>query len=105
MDLAGTIKLTNYRDKAVDIEVTRHVLGNVTGADNGGVVTKVNVFEDGSSRRAIRRAGGAGIQWPNWWRHFNGVGRIDLEGQARAGEDRRPRLHVALLLEVGLGLS
>jgi hypothetical protein len=48
VDLAGTIKLTNYRDTPVDIEVTRHVLGNVTRADNGGVVAKVNVFEDGS---------------------------------------------------------
>ena len=60
VDLAGTIKLTNYRDKAVDIEVTRHVLGNVTGADNGGVVAKVNVFEEAVPWRAIRRAGGAG---------------------------------------------
>ena len=32
IELTGTIKLTNYRDKAVDIEVTRHVLGNVTAA-------------------------------------------------------------------------
>jgi hypothetical protein len=48
IDLDGKIKLTNYRDKTVEVEVTRHVLGNVTGADNGGVITRVNVFEDGS---------------------------------------------------------
>ena len=77
INLAGKITLTNYRDKTVEIEVTRHVLGNVTAADHGGVITSVNVFEDGSYR-----AGGdyppwwRWYNWPNWWSHFNGVGRI-----------------------------
>jgi hypothetical protein len=62
VDLAGTIKLTNRRDKAVDVEVTRHVLGNVIAADNGGVVVKVNVLEDGGSIAAGP---------PIWWRWYS----------------------------------
>ena len=100
VDLAGTIKLTNYRDKAVDIEVTRHVLGNVTAAANGGVVTKVNVFEDGSYMAGDSPRWWRWYQWPNWWPHFNGVGRINWKIRIEPGKERRPRVHVALLLEV-----
>jgi hypothetical protein len=76
VDLAGTIKLTNYRDKAIDIEVTRHVLGNVATAADGGVVSKVNVLEDGSSMGGESPRWWRWYNWPNWWTHFNGVGRI-----------------------------
>jgi hypothetical protein len=74
MDLAGKIALTNYRTTAVDLEVVRHVLGNVDTADHDGAVEMVNVLEDF----------GAGehptwwnqYQWPYWWNHFNGMGRV-----------------------------
>jgi hypothetical protein len=85
VNLAGTIKLTNYRDKAVDIEVTRHVLGNVTAAANGGVVTKVNVFEDGSYAAGASPRWWRWYQWPNWWSHFNGVGRIEWKVRIEPG--------------------
>jgi hypothetical protein len=86
VDLTGTIKLTNYRDNAVDIEVTRHVLGNVTGAGNGGVVTKVNVFEDGSYMAGDSPRWWRWYQWPNWWPHFNGVGRINWKIRIEPGK-------------------
>ena len=77
VDLAGKIKLTNYRDKTVDVEVTRNVLGNVTAADNGGAITKVNVLEDGTYMAAGDRSPWwRSYNWPPWWSHFNGVGRI-----------------------------
>ena len=91
VDLTGTIKLTNYRDKAVDIEVTRHVLGNVTAAGSGGVVTKVNVFEDGSYMSGDLPRWWRWYQWPNWWAHFNGVGRISWKIRIEPGEERRFR--------------
>ncbi len=87
VDLAGKIKLTNYRDKPVEIEVTRHVLGNVNSADNEGGITRVNVFEDGSYL-------GAGAyplwwrwySWPQWWSHFNGASRINWKIRIEAGK-------------------
>jgi len=87
IDLAGKIKLTNYRDKGVDIEVTRHVLGNVTAADNNGVVTRVNVFEDGSYMAADDRPQWwRWYSWPSWWPHFNGVGRINWKIRIEPGK-------------------
>ena len=78
VDLAGTITLTSFRDDAVEIEVTRHVLGNVETAGNKGKIEMVNVFEDPSF------SSGPGpmphwwgwFSWPWWWHHFNGVGRV-----------------------------
>lgn len=79
IDLAGTITLTNFGRQPVEIEVMRHVLGNVDSADNSGKLEMVNVFEDVS----FTPAGAGGVQpwwvgysWPYWWRHLNGVGRV-----------------------------
>jgi hypothetical protein len=80
VDLAGTIKLTNSRPEALDLEVRRFVLGNVGEADNDGKAEMVNVMEDAD----YAPEGGDGIypawwrwySWPYWWSHFNGVGRI-----------------------------
>jgi hypothetical protein len=85
VDLAGTIKLTNHRDKAVDIEVTRRVLGNVTAADNGGVVAQVNTVED-SSLAGDLPPWWRWYSWPAWWGHFNGVGRITWKVRIEPGK-------------------
>ncbi|MBI5648197.1 MAG: hypothetical protein HY962_14795 [Ignavibacteriae bacterium] len=78
VDLAGSITLTSYRDDAVEVEVTRHVLGNVESAGNKGRIEMVNVFEDVSysSGRGPMPAWWGWFSWPWWWHHFNGVGRI-----------------------------
>jgi hypothetical protein len=68
VDLTGKISLCNYRREAVELEVTRHVLGNVDAADNRGAITKVSVFEDAGNNPSRG--------YPEWWRHFNGMGRI-----------------------------
>ncbi len=80
IDLAGTVSLTNYKAKPVDLEIVRHALRNITEAGQSGQIEMVNVFEDSS----FAPAGGVGYQpmwwtwwnWPYWWSRFNGVGRI-----------------------------
>jgi len=79
VDLSGTVTLTNYRKQAVDLEVVRHVLGNITEVGQDGKVEMVNVLEDSNCGPA---GGGAPPfwwnwwGWPNWWNHFNGIGRV-----------------------------
>jgi hypothetical protein len=87
VDFEGTITLENLRGKSVDVEIRRHVLGNIDSADHGGVIQMVNVFEDDSF------LGGAyqpfwwqWYSWPYWWRHFNGMGRIDWKITLKEGE-------------------
>jgi hypothetical protein len=74
IDLDGKITLTNYRQAAVDLEVVRHVLGNVDTADHDGAIEMVNVIEDlGAGEYPVWWGS---YQWPYWWNHFNGMGRI-----------------------------
>lgn len=78
VDLSGTISLTNYRNQPVALEITRHALGNIDTADNNGTITRVNILEDGQ----YIPSGGYpswwnSSSWPEWWRHLNGIGRID----------------------------
>jgi hypothetical protein len=92
IDLVGSLKLTNRRDKKVQVEVTRYVLGNATQAGQDGKVEMVNVFEDPSFLPA-RSAGGLSWDWwwqwhnwPNWWYHFNGVGKISWKVDLAPGD-------------------
>lgn len=78
VDLQGALTLTSHRKEAVDVEVTRHVLGNVTAADNQGRTEMANVLEDPAALR-----GGeplpywwGSLPWPWWWGRLNGMGRI-----------------------------
>lgn len=81
IDLEGALKLTNRRDKPVEVEVARYVLGNVGEAGQDGKIEMVNVLEDSSFLPS--GAGGDAYwswqrwyNWPSWWYHFNGVGKI-----------------------------
>ena len=87
IDLTGTVSLTNFGKDAVELEVTRHVLGNVLSADHDGKVEMVNVFEDDSY------TGGSGpypywswYNWPYWWHHFNGIGRVKWTFKLEPGQ-------------------
>lgn len=77
IDLKGNISLTNFRKEAIELEVVRHVLGNIDSAE-GGKVEMVNIFEDNSFARApgAYPSWWGWYSWPYWWNHFNGVGRI-----------------------------
>lgn len=81
VDLTGQIKLTNRKDKAVQIEVTRYVLGNAAEAGQNGKIEMINVFEDSSFLPAGATAEPTWgwwlwYNWPYWWFRFNGVGKI-----------------------------
>jgi hypothetical protein len=80
IDLAGKITLVNYSAKAVELEVKRHVLGNVTEASQGGQIEMVNVFEDADFLALDARGPWPfwwrWYSWPYWWQRFNGIGKI-----------------------------
>jgi hypothetical protein len=78
IDLSGKIGLTHYGKQPIEVEVVRHVLGNVTEAGAGGKIEMVNVFEDSTFAPGGDHPAWWGwySSWPYWWRHFNGVGRV-----------------------------
>jgi len=87
VDLSGVLKLTNYRFEAVDLEVTRYVLGNMGEADHDGKASMVNVFEDGQySPGGVQPYWWGWYNWPYWWGHFNGVGKIEWKLKLEPGK-------------------
>jgi hypothetical protein len=87
VDLEGRITLTNHKSAPVEVEVIRHALGHVDTADHDGVVEMSNVFEGGDG------AAGDGLpewwrsyNWPWWWNHINGVGRITWKINLEPGQ-------------------
>ena len=84
IDLAGTITVTNRRDQAVDLEVVRYTLGNVTEAGSDGKPEMVNVVEE----RALgdRLPSWPWYSWPDWMLHFNGVGKVTWNLTLQAGK-------------------
>ena len=71
-DLAGKISLTNHFGKAIDIEVTRSLLGNADSADRDGVIGRPNVFGSYFDHPHWWNW----YSWPHWWGHFNGLNRV-----------------------------
>jgi len=76
IEMAGKITLTNYSKQDVNIEVTRHILGNLDAVEHDGKKESVNVLEDASFAPTSANPGWYGwYSWPNWWNRFNGVGK------------------------------
>ncbi len=74
VDLAGNITITNRRDEPAELEVVRYTLGNVTEAA-GGRMEMINIYED-TSLAGWLPPWWPWYAWPDWWFHFNGVGKI-----------------------------
>ncbi len=79
IEMAGAITLTNYSKQPVEIEVTRHILGNLDSVEHDGKKSSLNVLEDAaayaSSASTSYPAWYGWYAWPNWWNRFNGVGK------------------------------
>ena len=84
VDLNGNIAITNRRDQAVDIEVTRSILGHAETAGQAGKAEMVNAYEEGSAVSQPPWWGWYG--WPGWWGAVNGVGRFTWKTKVEAGK-------------------
>jgi len=85
IDLAGMLSVTNRRDQAAELEVVRYVLGNVTEAGSGGKIQMINALEDHSVGEVLP-PWWPWYAWPDWWFHFNGVGKITWSLTLEAGK-------------------
>ncbi len=78
VDLAGKISITSRRAQPAELEITRYVLGAADTANAGGMVSKINAFENneyftGEDYPYWWNWYG----WPYWWNYFNGIGRVN----------------------------
>jgi hypothetical protein len=76
VNMTGTVSLTNFKKEAIDLEVTRYVLGTAGTATNGGAVDMINWHEEGGSVVDGRPYWWNWYNWPYWWTRLNGIGRF-----------------------------
>jgi hypothetical protein len=84
VNLQGSIAVDNVRDRPVDIEVTRSVLGHADTAGQAGRVEMVNAYEEGDA--VARPAWWGWYGWPGWWNAVNGVGQFTWKARVEAGK-------------------
>jgi len=95
LDMRGFLELTNYKEEAVTVEITRAVLGSVTTADNDGTIAQLNSFEDWSFLPEGGVTSGGGWyrywwrRWPSWWHTVNDIGQITWTVTLEPGEKKQ----------------
>ncbi len=85
VELTGSTKLTNYKTKAVKIEVRKFVLGKATEASANGSVEGINFFT-GMDWDQPSFAWWRWYGWPWWWSRLNSASRIDWTVKLEPGE-------------------
>ena len=85
IDIASSLELTNHGTKPVEVEVTRHVLGNLDKASEGVKTEMVNLLED-EEGLGNRPMWWGYYSWPSWWGHYNGVGRVTWTSKLEPGK-------------------
>ncbi len=85
INLEGSISLTNYRNKAVELEIVRYVLGNASDAGKGRI-EKVNVHEGAWQIGRGYPNWWRWYSWPSWWHHLNGMSRVQWKIKLEAGK-------------------
>lgn len=87
IDLSSSIKLTNLYKQPVYLEINRYVLGAIDTTSNNPEVKNINVLEDEDSVGVTHIYGSYSYNWPDWWFHFNGVGKITWKVTLEPGKN------------------
>lgn len=83
-DLSGTVKLSNRKREAIEIEVRRMVLGIADSAGAEGSVEQMSLADLWG--RTMREEWWGWWSWPYWWHYWNGVGRFTWKIRLEPGQ-------------------
>lgn len=83
--LHGTLTVTNFKDRPVQIFVTRQILGTATAASLDGKITLSNVVEDATLLRE-ESWWWYWWSWPWWFYHVNSLSEVSWKTVIPAGK-------------------
>nr|MBC8288675.1 hypothetical protein [Planctomycetota bacterium] len=84
IDMDGTIKLTNFKEKPIKVEVIRTTLGLVSEAGEDGKISRPGAFLVDQGSQPVWWGW---YSWPGWWNHMNTRSRINWELTIEAGKE------------------
>lgn len=79
IDEEGHLTVTNYGQKAVKIEVSRRVLGQVDTVSSNGTMVMLNALNETPSNQLP--LWWPYYSWPSWWSQMNGVGKFTFQSE------------------------
>ncbi len=84
VDMAGKIRIENHRQEAIEIEVSRTVMGPVDQVDAEGRIRRPGAWDDALVERP---AWWQWYSWPYWWTHMNSLSQIQWAAKIAPGEN------------------
>lgn len=83
IDVEGIVQVTNFRNKPIDLEVTRTVLGIVDGVDAEGKARRLGAW---TTTTDTSPEWWSWYSWPYWWSHVNSTSQIEWKRNLKPGE-------------------
>ncbi|MCY3004188.1 MAG: hypothetical protein NTV21_20525 [Planctomycetota bacterium] len=84
IDITGSVTLRNEKAQAVDLEVSRRVLGLADSVGQDGKLSQLDLASLGSELRGV--SWWSWWNWPYWWFRFNGFGEFKWKVKLAPGE-------------------
>jgi hypothetical protein len=83
IDLRGMVRLTNFRNGPIEVEVERTVLGDVNSVGAEGTFRKLSGWDE---RLMDRPVWWSWYAWPQWWTQKNVTSQINWQVTVGAGQ-------------------
>jgi hypothetical protein len=83
IDMQGTMTLTNYRDKDIELEVVRTVMGVADSAEAEGEISRPSAWDEDFIGRPYWWNW---YSWPYWWTHMNSFSKFEWKQTLKSGE-------------------
>lgn len=85
VDMEGSVKLTNYFEKTIDLEVVRMTMGKIDSASHDGEIEQKDIHESGDFLSGGLPEWWNWYSWPWWWYHHNSLGQVEWKFSLEAG--------------------
>ena len=83
IDIGGSIEVRNNKTDAVELEISRNVMGLVSSVGQGGTQTQKDLAAMWGEMRVT--TWWSWFSWSSWWFRFNGFGEFRWTVQIPAG--------------------
>lgn len=86
VDMEGSVGLTNFLDKTINVEVVRMTMGKIDSASNDGEIEQIDIHESGDFQSGNLPVWWNWYSWPWWWYHHNSLGQVEWEFSLEPGK-------------------
>jgi hypothetical protein len=84
IDMDGKIRVTNFKNEPIKVEVVRTTLGLVSEAGQDGRISRPRAWLADDVGQPVWWSW---YSWPGWWHHMNSRSQVNWEFQLEAGKE------------------